>query len=151
MQYAQEQTGPESGKTAGTSPIAIGHKDRILLAEDNYEMCRLIASTLRKAGYEVTMCANGINLIEHLGTFPPNGKEESYALVITDIRMPGITGMEILAGLRRAEGVPPIILITAFGDAETHRRAAELGAVAVLDKPFEMGTLLRVVRKTLAH
>ena len=48
--------------------------------------------------------------------------------------MPGITGIEVLARLRRREGLPPIILITAFGDEETHRKARELGAVA----PFQV-------------
>ncbi len=118
---------------------------RILLAEDDTELRRLIRTTLRKAGYHVTACENGINLLDHLGSYVFREQGERFALVITDIRMPGVTGMEVLEGLSRIHGVPPIVLITAFGDPETHGEAAKLGAVAVLDKPFGMSALLDVV------
>jgi DNA-binding response OmpR family regulator len=148
MQRSREQI--ESKEAESTrAPVAIDRKQRILVAEDDYEMCRLIAAALRRAGYSVTMCANGINLLDQLGSYLLDRGEDTYSLIITDIRMPGVTGMEILAGMSRVEGAPPIILITAFGDDETHLEAARLGAVRVLDKPFEMGTLLDLVQKTL--
>lgn len=150
MHHLKEETDPRAVQNR-KERVAIGHKRRILLAEDDYEMCRLIASTLRKAGYNVTMCANGINLLSSLRATLFGEQGESYELIITDIRMPGVTGMEILAGLNKAGDAPPVILITAFGDAETHREAADLGAVTVLDKPFEMGELVRLVQRTLEH
>jgi DNA-binding response OmpR family regulator len=150
MEHPRKQAEPRAGDGA-KKPAAVGHLKRILVADDDAEMCRLIASTLRREGYSVTMCANGINLLDHLGSYLLGEEGENFELIITDIRMPGFTGMEILRGLRHSKTAPPIILTTAFGDAETHREAAELGAVTVLDKPFEMGTLLKLTRKALAN
>jgi DNA-binding response OmpR family regulator len=53
--------------------------------------------------------------------------------------------------LQRTQKLPPIILITAFGDAEVHQQASELGVAAILDKPFEVAELLAKVREVLAH
>ena len=124
--------------------------ERILIADDDREMSRLIASTLRKAGYDVTVCATGINLLERLSSYLIGDPVQRFSLVVSDIRMPGVTGMEMLDGMRNVEGAPPVILITGFGDEETHRAAERLGAVTVLDKPFEMSTLLKLVRRTLS-
>ncbi len=121
----------------------------ILLAEDDREMCRLVAMVLNKEGYDVTMCNSGINLVSHLTADALNVGGDHFDLVISDIRMPGISGMEVLEGLKGSVDGPPVILITAFGDAETHAAADRLGAVAVLDKPFNMDALVRVVRSAL--
>jgi DNA-binding NtrC family response regulator len=67
-------------------------------------------------------------------------------LIITDVRMHGVTGLEILAGLRENDWSTPVILMTAFGDAELHAEAMRLGALAVLDKPFELDALRTLVR-----
>jgi DNA-binding response OmpR family regulator len=113
-------------------------------------MCRLVATSLRRSGYDVTMCTNGINLLDHLGSYLLRGGEDHYALIVSDIRMPGVTGMEVLEGLRHVKAAPPVILITAFGDRETHLEAERFGAVAVLDKPFELDRLLRLVESVLS-
>ena len=70
---------------------------------------------------------------------------EPFDLIISDIRMPGITGMTILDGVQLFEGFPPMILITAFGDEETHAEAKRLGVAAIFDKPFDLDELLRKV------
>ena len=75
---------------------------------------------------------------------------EEFDVIVSDIRMPGVTGLSVLAGLRGIEGTPPIILISAFGDEETHAEARELGAAALLDKPFEMSDLLDRVRDAIS-
>jgi CheY-like chemotaxis protein len=123
----------------------------ILLAEDDKEMRTMLAQELRISGYRVAECPDGWNLLEQLGSFVlPNPIEhEEVDLVIFDIRMPGITGLEILEGLHQAEGFPPIILITAFGDEKTHLQEEECGAAAMFDKPFEIDDLLAKVRKIM--
>jgi DNA-binding response OmpR family regulator len=126
-----------------------GKKLRILLAEDDREMCRLVSLVLRKDGHEVTMCANGINLLSHLSSYVTGVDRERFDLVISDIRMPGLTGMEVLEVLKYTPTPPPVILITAFGDAETHEAAQRLGAVTLLDKPFDMGKLIDLVDSVL--
>jgi CheY-like chemotaxis protein len=66
-------------------------------------------------------------------------------LIISDVNMPGATGIEALARLRRAELTTPVILMTAFGDKRTHDEAGRLGAELVLDKPFALEDLLAAV------
>ena len=122
---------------------------RILLAEDDSEMRALLARALRRAGYEVRECANGIELLEHLEVFCTEGEIEKIDLVISDIRMPGLTGLEVLEGLREEKGFPPMILITAFGDEETHAEAERYGAVAMFDKPFDIDELIEKVREVV--
>lgn len=120
---------------------------RILLAEDDEEMRGALAKTLRQDGYEVTECGDGFRLREYLGSMllSPEvlGREpETFDLIVSDIQMPGVTGLTVLEGVQLFEGFPPAILITAFGDEETHAKAQRLGAAAILDKPFEMKDLL---------
>ena len=122
----------------------------ILLAEDDKEMRALLAHALRRAGYEVAECCDGVELFEHLGAYFMPGKEhQKVDLVISDIRMPGITGLEILEGLSQRDDFPPFVLITAFGDAATHAEAERYGALAVFDKPFDIDELVAKVRKIL--
>jgi len=117
-------------------------RPRVLLAEDDDEMRSLLASALRRDGYEVRTCTNGINLLERVAPSFPHGGAEDYALIISDIRMPGLSGLEVLADLQGHRSAPPLILITAFGDEATHAQAKRLGAVAVFDKPFPIDRLL---------
>lgn len=119
---------------------------RILLAEDDREMRRLIASTLKKEGYEVVEVSDGNQLLSMIGSQILNPRNHPPAdLVISDVRMPGHNGLEVLAGLRHADWSTPVILITAFGDDETHAEARRLGAAAIIDKPFDLNDLKTVV------
>jgi len=114
---------------------------RVLLAEDDAAFRELLASVLRGNGYEVLEASNGEELLDHVAFGLMRGeKYRTFDLIVSDIRMPRHTGLEILNGMRSANLAVPVILITAFGDAETHRIAYELGA-RVLDKPFDMTEL----------
>ena len=123
----------------------------ILLAEDDMEMRTLLALSLRKVGYKVTECHDGVGLLTHLGAFllPDESEHENVDLIISDIRMPGFTGMEVLEGIPKNKGFPLMILITAFGDEETHAQAKKFGAAAMFDKPFDVGDLLAKVQELL--
>lgn len=113
-------------------------------------MRALLARALRRADYEVIECRDGVELLEHLGSyFLYEEKHEKIDLVISDIRMPGLTGLEILEGLSKRDDFPPFVLITAFGDAATHAEAEKYGALAVFDKPFDIDDLIAKVRKIL--
>jgi DNA-binding response OmpR family regulator len=113
---------------------------RILLAEDDRDLRLLLATELRKQGYVVEEAASGHGLLELLANMAL--RNETFDLIVTDIRMPGLTGLSIVEGLRHGltEGTSstPVILITAFGDEETHAEARRLGAV-IFDKPFDIG------------
>src|SRR5580658_6934436 len=67
--------------------------------------------------------------------------DRSLILVLSDINMPGMTGLELLPKAKALRPDVPIILITAYGDAETKRKALENGAEALLTKPIDFGTL----------
>lgn len=122
---------------------------QILLAEDDADMRVFLAQVLSGEGYIVTECANGIQLLDHLAGLLHHRPLQVFDVVISDIRMPGLTGLEILRGLHGDADMPPTILITAFGDDKTHAEAERFGAVATLDKPFEVEDLLTMIRRIL--
>jgi CheY-like chemotaxis protein len=68
-------------------------------------------------------------------------EEESLILILSDINMPGMSGLELLPKAKAMRPDVPIIMITAYGDAETKRQALENGAEALLTKPIDFGTL----------
>jgi DNA-binding response OmpR family regulator len=122
---------------------------RVLIAEDHDEFRELLAQSFRHHGYEVTECRHGIDLVEQLRCLQDPARDSDYDLVISDIRMPGVTGLSILDGLRECKNAPPVILITAFGDPQTHAEAKRLGAAAIIDKPFEILDLLVKARAVM--
>jgi len=115
-------------------------RPRVLLAEDDVEMRRLLAATLRRDGCEVLEAADGNELLAFISdeVIRAGGIVSSLRidLIVSDIRMPGLTGLAVLAGLHEARLPIPVVLVTAFGDDETHRLARRHGAAVVLDKPF---------------
>lgn len=123
---------------------------RILVAEDDPEMRRLITWNLNREGFETVECADGWQLLDHLGDPVLSGEPDDYDLIVSDIRMPGVTGLEVLEGIHEAEWFVPMILITAFGNEDVHRRAKDLGAAAMFDKPFDINDLIKSIRQILA-
>ena len=126
---------------------------RILLADDDKEMRSLLCQAFHKAGYLVLECSDGLGLLDYLESFlfPEKEAQQYVDLIISDIRMPGFTGMEILEGIQYVRGFPPMILITAFGDDETHNLAKKFGAAAMFDKPFDIDDLLDKVRELFSQ
>jgi DNA-binding response OmpR family regulator len=120
---------------------------RVLLAEDNNDMRKLLALSLRKYGYEVIECADGRQLLNYISSFFfPYEETEVFQLIISDIRMPGFTGLEVLERMHNCKAFPPMVLITAFGDEEIHAQARRFGAAAIFDKPFDIDELMDKVQ-----
>ena len=124
---------------------------RLLLAEDDFELRELLACVLRADGYEVIEAVDGNQLWALLDGESSVEGGARFSLVVSDVRMPGLTAFEVLARLQGALRHTPVILITAFGDRTTHLRALHLGASRVLDKPFDWDELLSAVHDTLAQ
>jgi DNA-binding response OmpR family regulator len=120
---------------------------RILLAEDDREMRSLLASELRAEGYEVTECKDGDQFVDRVVTPLPSVE---FDLIVSDVRMPSHSGLELLDAGQQLEGFPPMILVTAFGSEALHAKAERLGAVAVFDKPFDIEDLVAKVRSLLS-
>ena len=119
----------------------------ILLVEDDPELREVLACALRRDGYRVVEAGNGDDALEWLGDGLVGGKPDRLpAAIVSDIWLPYCSGIEILESTRLAPRRLPVVLITGFGDADTHRHAYELGAVCVLDKPFTMDALRAAVR-----
>ena len=129
-----------------TQPESSPSPARLLLAEDDYELRELLACVLRADGHEVVEARDGNELWQLLSKQDPAGP---FALVVSDVRMPGLTAFDVLAKLQRAVAQTPVILITAFGDQTTHLRALRLGASRVFDKPFDCDELREAVHDTL--
>jgi CheY-like chemotaxis protein len=119
---------------------------RVFLADDDKEMRRMVASALRRDGHFVLEASDGAALLLDLGhVFIGEPPEPVNSVVISDVRMPGRDGLEILRRMREFPWCPPYILITAFGDPDLHEHARKLGARAVFDKPFPLDVLRALV------
>jgi CheY-like chemotaxis protein len=75
----------------------------------------------------------------------------SLILILSDVNMPGMTGLEMLPKVKAARPTVPVIMITAYGDEATKRRAAELGAAGLLTKPIDFGLLRREIDTRLGR
>jgi DNA-binding NtrC family response regulator len=114
---------------------------RVLLAEDDADMRSLVACALRSDGYEVLEAEDGGRLLVAITDAYADGTgRDAFDLVISDVRMPVASGIAVLESLRRANWKTPVILMTAFGDDATRRRAEALGAI-LFDKPFDVDDL----------
>jgi CheY-like chemotaxis protein len=119
------------------------------VAEDDLEMRRLLAWSLERAGYRVVQCSDGTTLMRKLGYLESHVSAPRVALVVSDIKMPGLTGLEVLRSAHELGSAPPIILISAFADEEAYEQAETLGAVALLAKPFDIEDLISKVHETI--
>jgi CheY-like chemotaxis protein len=115
---------------------------RILLAEDDLQMRYLITRNFEHAGFEVIGAANGLEALALIAEALISEPPERFSLIISDVRMPGYSGLQLLASTRDDVVSQPVILITAFGTPETHAHAKRLGAFAVFDKPFDIDDLV---------
>jgi DNA-binding NtrC family response regulator len=113
---------------------------RILVVEDEDKLRRVIELQLRAAGFEVDQAGSaeaGLKLADRAD------------LIVTDLRLPGLTGLELLAQIRRQNSRTPVIVMTAFATVENAVEAMKSGAVDFLPKPFSLDHLMAVVTKAL--
>jgi len=113
---------------------------RIMIIEDDGEMRSLLKDFLEEEGFETDSASNGVDALGRLS-------KDHFDLVITDIRMPGLTGLDLLPRIRRLKPETPIIVMTAYGSDDVRRRAFERGATAYLEKPIHLTKLRTVIRE----
>ena len=118
-------------------------KSRILLIEDDASIAGGLKKELQVEGYEVAVAERGDRGLA-------KAKEQPFDVGITDLKMPGLSGLELVEQLHGAKPKLPIILMTAFGTAETAIEATKLGAYDYLLKPFNMAELLDLIAKAVA-
>ena len=125
---------------------AVHSPPRVVVAEDDDEMRRLVVEALRKDGYEVEEARDGGRLLVRAAAYYTHRAQVADVdLIVSDIRMPICSGLQILQGLREAHWHIPVILMTAFGDDATRARAEKLGAI-LFDKPFDLDDLRTAVQ-----
>lgn len=115
---------------------------KILLVDDDEGLRKVIEFNLEQEGYEVVTASNGKDALEFYAEHAPD-------LVITDIKMPDMDGIELLGEIRRRDIEKLVIVVTAFGAVETAIEAMKLGAYDYITKPFNRDELKLVVRKAL--
>ena len=116
---------------------------RVLVADDELNMRRVLEAMLRREGYEVITAANGVEAMGGMGT------KGGVHTVITDLKMPGLDGMGLLKRLSAEYPDVPVVMITAHGSVESAVEAVKLGAFDYLEKPFEQEQIRQVVAKAL--
>jgi nitrogen regulation protein NR(I) len=115
----------------------------ILLIEDDGSTASALEKLLRSDGYSVNVSARGDDGLTQARNRP-------YDLVITDLKLPGLTGLDLIAQLHSAKPKLPIIMMTAHGTTETAIEAMKLGACDYLVKPFEADELLALTASAVA-
>jgi DNA-binding response OmpR family regulator len=146
MSLRMEMHGYDEATVAALSG-ASSPQPRLILAEDDTDTRNLLASLLRREGYEVQEAADGIDLLDRLETAAADGLPADA--IVADIKMPGLDGFDVLEELGCEHWQTPFILITANGTREAYAKARRLGAAAVLTKPFPINQLNAVVRAAL--
>jgi len=114
----------------------------ILIIDDDPEMCKLLEKVLDRENYRVQAAYSGDDAILLL-------KQKSFHLIISDLTMPGMSGIELT---RQAKAISPethIILITAFGNMDTYLEAMNAGTYEFINKPIKMKDLKRIIKKAL--
>jgi two-component system, NtrC family, response regulator HydG len=117
---------------------------RILVADDQDMMRDSLASTLVREGHEVVAATDGAMALTKLSG-------AKFDLMITDLKMPKMTGIELLAEARKIRPEMPVVLMTAFASVQTAVEAMKLGAYDYIQKPFDGDEIKMLVERTLEH
>jgi len=118
-------------------------KDRILIVDDEESMCQYLAILLRKDGYEIATANSGAQALQLIG-------QQQFDLVMTDIQMPKMTGIQLLKGIKALDPSTPVIIMTAYASEQSAIDAVNLGAFSYLQKHCKNDEILMVVRNALA-
>ena len=125
-------------------PVADRRPPRILVVDDERSMRELLAIVLRREGYEVMLAENGKAAVDLL-------EREQIDLLISDIKMPDLSGVDVLRAAKRIDQDILGIMITAFASTDTAVEAMRLGACDYLSKPFEIDLLKMKVREKIEN
>lgn len=123
---------------------------RILLAEDDDSARKAVAKALRMLGAEVIETADGGRLLVAITSQYKGGHTpQELDLIITDVRMPVVSGLDVFKGIRAASWNTPVIIVTSFDTPDVRDVANRFGATVIL-KPFELDDLEREIERLLA-
>jgi len=127
---------------AATAQVAADFMPDILLVEDKESLRRVLRLTLEHAGYSVTEAADAREAINEIGRVP-------HKIVLTDLRMPNGSGLDVLRASKNADNDVPVIVMTAYGSIDEAVQAMKDGAHDFLQKPVDSNHLLLLVERAL--
>jgi len=116
----------------------------VLVVDDDQDHGRALAKIFERAGYRVGTAGDGQEALRIL-------TERPFDLVITDLRMPRMNGLDLLRSIRAMSPQVPVLIVTAFGEWTTYIEAMECGCVDYLSKPVRREDILMAARKSLAR
>jgi DNA-binding response OmpR family regulator len=119
----------------------VNNKVRVLVVDADVSICQLYPLYFKKEGYETTVCHNGQEALKKL-------KEDSYSIVLLDVMMPDLDGLETLARIRQSSKVP-VIMVSAKGEKVDVIGGLEIGADDYITKPFEMQEVISRIKAIL--
>lgn len=117
-------------------------KLKILVVDDDLEMAEVLRDFLSEEGFAVFVAGSGNNAVKL-------AEEENFAIVITDMKMPQMSGMQLLKKIKKIDHTVEVIMVTAFGSIESAIEAVKKGAYHYITKPFKMNEILLTVKKAL--
>jgi two-component system response regulator (stage 0 sporulation protein F) len=129
---------------ADAEPLRRTSLARILVIDDDAAIIGMLSEYLTQNGYEMLSALNGGDGLMLLEIEPPD-------LVLLDIRMPGLGGLEVLRRIRMVRPDLPVIIISGLGDADAARQTLRRGAVDYLPKPFDLDHVLRAIAAALGR
>lgn len=104
---------------------------RLLIVEDEKQICDMVAKSLYAAGYEVDTCYDGTEALEYV-------LAENYDLIVLDLNLPGIDGMDILRELRQSNEETKVLILSARGQIVDKVEGLDAGANDYMEKPFHL-------------
>jgi two-component system, LuxR family, response regulator FixJ len=116
----------------------------VFFVDDEMRICRIVSRMLEREGILVKSFCRAEDCLAELGASPCD-------LLITDLKMPGMDGMELLIEARRKIPKLPVLVLTGYGDVPTAVRALKEGAIDFIEKPFDRVVFLDTIRTMLAH
>jgi DNA-binding NtrC family response regulator len=117
---------------------------KVLVVDDDSEMCQLLFDVLKGEGFFVTTMNDSLEASKLL-------KNEEFDVVVTDLKMKGLKGLDLLEVTNKLAPMTPVIIITAFGTIESAIQAMKMGAYDYITKPFQMDEFLLIVKKALEN
>ena len=125
------------------SPAPEGH-EHILVVDDEEEVCMVERMMLERLGYRVSVASSGLEALDLIAADP-----DSVQLMLTDMTMPQMTGLQLVARVREMGCLMPVLLCTGLKDAAQERASKGLGVLGIVKKPVSMGELADQVRQAL--
>ena len=114
----------------------------ILLVDDDKEYCKAMAKMLERSGYSITVAADGRQALDFLS-------EKPFDLILSDLRMPRVDGIELMDEIRRKRIKTTVVFLTGYGEVESYMDLMNKGAFEYLNKPADIGEILRVTKRAI--